>query len=160
MTSPQYQTLAGLCDTVENLQERLQRRAGHHACTGDAFTDKQVLYVLQPLKTSLTAYRDFHAAQDNGGGQVGFAAREAFFDRIADADEARLKLIALCETTLQRKSTAPGSTTRLSPLFRRMVNKEHEELGTVQQQLHQVIQQDLARVQQMPRHLHLHSING
>ena len=155
MNSPQLQVLQGLCDDVANLQERLERRAGQHDCNADGYADAQVLKVLQPLHAGLTAYRDFHAAQERGQGRIPQGQRVPFFDVIARADDARLKLFTLCNSTMQRTTSAPGSARRLSPLFKRIVAAEQQDLCQIQDRLQEVIRQDLDRVKTMPRHLRI-----
>ncbi len=155
MTSPQQEALESLCDSLDNLSGRIERRTGKHACNSDGYADLTVRKVVTPLREVLGDYLTFHRQHANTSGQVGQEHRQDFFDMIARASDAQATLSRLCDVDMQRTGTAPGSVTRLSPYFKRMMDGEHVLLCGLRQQLADVIRVDVERLKAMPRHLRL-----
>lgn len=155
MTSPQQQALESLCDSLDNLHARIERRSGKHACNADGYADITVRRALVPLRAVVGDYLTFHRQHADAQGQVGQAHRQDFFDMIARAGDAQGKLSRLCDVDMQRTGTAPGSVTRLTPYFKLMMDGEHVLLCGLRQQLKDVITQDVERLKAMPRHLRL-----
>ncbi len=155
MTSPQQEALESLCDSLDNLNARIERRAGRHACNSDGYADRMVRIVAQPLRQVLGQYLEFHKTHNNSQGQIGQEHRQDFFDMIARASDAQAKLARLCDVDMQRTGTAPGSVTRLSPYFKLMMDHEHVLLCGLRRQLGEVIRSDVERLKAMPRHLRL-----
>lgn len=155
MTSPQQESLTDLCAALDNLCARIERRTDKHACNADGYADKMVRVVAQPLRQVLGEYLEFHRLHTNEQGRIGQEHRQDFFDVIARAGDAQATLTRLCDVDMQRTGTAPGSVTRLSPYFKRMMDHEHVVLCGLRHQLKQVISFDIERLKAMPRHLRL-----
>lgn len=153
--SLQQEALINICDSLDNLCARIERRTGRHACNADGYADRTVQIVAAPLRQVLGDYLDFHRQHTNEQGLIGQQHRQAYFDMIARAGDAQGKLTRLCDVEMQRIGTAPGSVARLSPYFKLMMDGEHFMLCGLRHQLQQVIRHDVARLKEMPRHLRL-----
>ncbi len=160
MTSLQQEALISLCDALDNLCIRIDRRAGRHACNADGYADRTVRLVVQPLRQVLGEYLDFHRQHADSQGRIGREHRYDYFDMIARASDAHGRLSHLCDVEMQRTGTAPGSVMRLSPYFKLMMDGEHFLLCDLRHQLQQVIRCDVERLKEMPRHLRLVTCGG
>ena len=147
MTPQEYQPLNRLYDDLSVLCARFVRRQGVPAAQpADYLLNKNAAYVLDSIRERLLTYVETTAPF--------FSEREPYRDRLGvldDADE-RAKftqqlvndLRQLSDNTMNRLSTAPGSTARLSPLFAGTIRRERRDIHDIANRLSTIAMREYA----------------
>ena len=151
MTPEEYQPLNRLYDDLVSLRDRFERRRDSPAAQpADCLLNKAVTWALENIGERLLLYvetaapffserevtRDLHGALDNAG------------ERAALAQELVAELRQLSDGTMNRVSTAPGSISRLSPLFAGTIRRERGDLHDIANRLAAIAAQEQTATRQ------------
>lgn len=145
-----YQALSNICDVLEMLCSRVERRERDSIGT-DQYMNSRMRRALDAVQSPLSDYLEFHTQYQAPDGRIGDTFREEFLDQWVKAYEVARVLYTLINNTLSRTSTAPGSHRRLSPLFQLTVACERQDLEYIHTALLKVLHDDTEQIKQMRR---------
>ena len=151
MTPEEYQPLNRLYDDVAALCARYERRHGlAETYPADYTLNKTVFGSLQNIRDRLLTYVEASApffsegklCRDGQGVLDDSAERAEYVQQLVN------DLRQLSDSTMNRVSTAPGSTARLSLMFAGTIRRERGDIQDLASRLSLLVQQEKATAQQ------------
>ncbi|MFN3826728.1 MAG: hypothetical protein ACK4NR_03795 [Micavibrio sp.] len=152
MEDNRVQRLDRLCEELENLRDRFDRRSKQNwSSITDAYMNGLMLRGVSSAFSVLSRLCSFFHHHADQKGALPLTVRDEYFDLIVETSTEACALRSLANKNMNRVGSAPGALGRLSPYFLSVVLREREEIVKLETGLTAGIREDIEILKTMPR---------